>query len=288
MRARELASLSDQELPNRDIKVAFFDIDGTLLGLEGRYSADTRDEIARIKSLGVSTAVASGRPNFAAQFIIDELMLDDAGCFSTGAHIFLPKENRTIRFNEISKHLCRQLIVALRETDIYYEIYTEQNFFVENDNRQEIRCIHAEHMRQAPVFENFDSVLGRGESIVKLLIAVDCAQDHAQLFALEQAFSNCDFAYAKIAAYPEWLFASIIDRGACKHQAFDFLLEYYGVKAENVISFGDAHSDMVFLERAGIGVAMGQANDEVKAVADYVTLPVWEDGVPYALSRLVK
>ncbi len=286
MSTLELAQVSDQALPNSDIKVAFFDIDGTLLGLDGGYTQSVSAEISRVKKLGVQTAVASGRPNFAAQFVVDELELDAAGCFCTGAHIYLPREDRTVVLKGVSDYLTKELVEALRKTDIYYEIYTENNFYVERESRAEIRRTHAQHMRQDPEFENFDSLIGRNP-IVKLLVAVDRKHDHEHLFALEKAFPACSFAYAKIAAHPDWLFASIIDQSACKHQAFDFLLDHYGVDASNVISFGDAQSDMVFLERAGLGVAMGQASDEVKTVADFVTLPVWEDGVAYALSRLV-
>ncbi|MFL0799275.1 MAG: HAD family hydrolase [Agarilytica sp.] len=285
--AEELHKLENHELKKQHIKVAFFDIDGTLLGLDGQYSDASKQQILRLKASGIKVAIASGRPNFAAKFIVDELSISDPGVFCTGAHVYCPTTRNTLVMQGVSASLSQRLTEALRNNDIYYELYTAEDYFIESDKCEDIGKTHASHMRQAPQNRNFDALIGV-ESVVKFLIAVDSVEEHEKLFDLERAFPECQFAYAKIAAHPDWLFASVIDKDACKHQAFDYLLDYYKVSAENVISFGDAQSDKVFLERAGTGVAMGQAADDVKSVANYVTRPVWDDGVAYAISRLIQ
>jgi Cof subfamily protein (haloacid dehalogenase superfamily) len=60
-----------------------------------------------------------------------------------------------------------------------------------------------------------------------------------------------------------------------------------GIKAEEVVAFGDNHNDIGMLRFAGLGVAMGNAHDEVKAEADYVTGSNAEDGVAAAIEKLV-
>ena len=57
------------------------------------------------------------------------------------------------------------------------------------------------------------------------------------------------------------------------------MLEYYGIGQEEVIAFGDGENDMEMLQFAGIGVAMGNADEEVKAVADYVTADIDDEGI---------
>ena len=69
--SKELSNIADEALPTTKIKAAFFDIDGTLLGLNGHYTSASKQEILRVRSLGVKTAVASGRPYFAAKFIVE-------------------------------------------------------------------------------------------------------------------------------------------------------------------------------------------------------------------------
>ena len=50
---------------------------------------------------------------------------------------------------------------------------------------------------------------------------------------------------------------------------------------------GDSHNDMAMIQAAGLGVAMGNAEEEVKAIADFVTLSNLEDGVAFAVKRFV-
>lgn len=60
----------------------------------------------------------------------------------------------------------------------------------------------------------------------------------------------------------------------------------YDFKTDNIISFGDSHNDISMLEVSGIGVAMANADDDVKAVADIVTLSNNNDGVAHIIEQL--
>ncbi len=115
---------------------------------------------------------------------------------------------------------------------------------------------------------------------------------HADQFAdvlhgIEQNFPEVTPSYAGVASHPQWFFINITSNSATRVNAFDSLVEWYGVEPENVMTFGDAQSDCIFLQKAGVGIAMGNANDQVKACASFVTEAVWDDGVAYALARLI-
>jgi 5-amino-6-(5-phospho-D-ribitylamino)uracil phosphatase len=272
------------------IRLAFFDIDGTLLGLDGDYTQRLADTLARVRALGVKTAIASGRPAFATRFLWDGLGLHDMGVFCTGAQIMAPGSPRqgdspeTIVTHSLDAETLQRLLAAIRQSDLYYELYTEDAFYIEAQRAPEICAVHAQHLRVAPRFQAFESVT---EPVIKLLIGADCREDAARLARLEAAFPEVIFAYAALPAYPDWQFASLVSRQADKTQAFGQVLQHYGLAAENVISFGDAQSDAVFLSLAGIGVAMGNASDAAKNAAKVITRPVWDDGVAWALERLV-
>lgn len=60
-------------------------------------------------------------------------------------------------------------------------------------------------------------------------------------------------------------------------------LERYGLEPDELMAFGDGENDASMLQLAGIGVAMGNGEERIKALADYVTAPAWEDGVSQAL-----
>ena len=71
----------------------------------------------------------------------------------------------------------------------------------------------------------------------------------------------------------------IISKDGGKANGIQKILEFYGMTREEIIAFGDSDNDMDMLEFAGIGVAMGNAEESVKAVADYITTDIDEDGI---------
>lgn len=269
------------------IKLAFFDVDGTLLCRKGHYSVALKKQLARLHKRGVKTAVASGRPQFAAQFLFDELKICDVGVFCSGGYLFEPRKNRLHLPAPIAPADAQALVEYLRQGQIYYELYGADHYFYEADTAAEIRLTHAAHLRSTPVRADL-AQLAASEPVFKFIVGVDGNSHGEALAALERAFPQLHFAYASLPAYPHWLFASVIAIAACKHRAFDWLLNHYQVAPENVASFGDSQSDEIFLQRAGVGVAMGNAPDRVKQVARFVTKNAWDDGVAYALARLVQ
>lgn len=73
--------------------------------------------------------------------------------------------------------------------------------------------------------------------------------------------------------------ADVIERKVSKAEGLRKLCDYWGVPLENTVAFGDSMNDYEIIRMAGIGVAMGNARDELKPAADYVTAPVGEDGI---------
>lgn len=72
-----------------------------------------------------------------------------------------------------------------------------------------------------------------------------------------------------------------------KADAIAKLCDIVGIEEKNVMACGDSPNDMAMIQAAGLGVAMGNAEEEVKAIADFVTLSNLEDGVAYAVKRFV-
>lgn len=266
-----------------DIRLAFFDIDGTLLDSHGQIHPHLYSAIANLKSKGIKTAIASGRPYFAARFLVDELGINDAGMFYTGAHLFEPRSEHTLLEVPLLVADALAVVQAAQSLDLYAEVYTPSGFYLQEQT--EISHVHSVHLRVTPELDDLAAVVMRN-SISKLLVGVNRVTQGDKISILEKQFPQLIFARAYLATYPDWQFASVIDGAATKQRAFDFLLHHHQLKPHQVIAFGDAESDMDFLQMAGIGVAMGNANDNVKAVADWVTKTADEAGVAYALGQL--
>ena len=80
-------------------------------------------------------------------------------------------------------------------------------------------------------------------------------------------------------------FTDITLQGADKGNALRQMAKHLGLSLEECIAFGDGGNDISILQTAGIGVAMGNANDSVKAVDDYITTSVDNDGIRNAFTH---
>jgi Cof subfamily protein (haloacid dehalogenase superfamily) len=269
-----------------DIQLVFFDVDGTLLTKDGHYSAALKQQINRLHQYGIKTAIASGRPSYAAQFLFDELGISDIGVFCTGAEIYHPAENYHLHYHALDPEWLRVFYQRIQALDIYCEFYTTD--FHTTEKASDISRIHGQHLRVDPRIMSGEAVLAEPLPVIKLLLGRDQRSSSPSLRQLSAAFPEVEFAYAHFLARPEWEFASVVSGDANKKTAFDIVTQHYGIRAENVMSIGDSQSDMLFIQQAGVGVAMGNATDEVKAVADYITLEADDDGVAYALEKLVQ
>lgn len=80
--------------------------------------------------------------------------------------------------------------------------------------------------------------------------------------------------------------ADIIELAASKAEGLKRLCEYFGVKMKDTVAFGDSMNDFEIVQAAGIGIAMGNAEEALKAAADYVTTAIDEDGIWNACVKL--
>ncbi|MGH1485979.1 MAG: HAD-IIB family hydrolase [Cellvibrionaceae bacterium] len=270
-------------------KLIFFDIDGTLLNTEGNYSAHLEQQLQRLHSQGVKLAVASGRPAIAAQFLFDRLPLTSAGLFCTGTELYEPKNKKHLQLHLLNSSDLSQLYGVVKNQALYCEFYTpdfytfDPSIATSQPDHNDINQIHSQHLRIPSTPMTAEQVLQQELPITKLLLGVNQKKQGDSLHALVEAFPQLEFAFAHFLARPDWLFASVIPKTADKNTGFDTLLKYHQISAEEVAAFGDSHSDTVFLQRAGLGIAMGNASEVVKKTANISTLTADNDGVAVAL-----
>lgn len=87
------------------------------------------------------------------------------------------------------------------------------------------------------------------------------------------------FCEVKLPMFSSGEGADVIEKSASKAEGLRRLCEYWKVPLSQTIAFGDSMNDYEIIRMAGTGVAMGNAREELKQAADYVTAPINEDGV---------
>lgn len=265
------------------IKLIYFDIDGTLIDSRIEIPGSTAAQVQRIQHLGITAAIASGRPYFAAKDIIKTLSINGAGLFCTGALLYDPVAKATIETQPLHRNDVDILIDMARQQSMHYEIYTIDNYFTEKVTVY--TEYHKRYLNHAPVITPFtDEILS--QPIYKVQLVVDMNSELSKLEAVKARLPKLFYESGHGADQPDILFSSVVSSKADKAVMFDRLCEYNELKPENIMSIGDGGSDKTFLQKSGIGIAMGNAREDVKLAADFVTRHVDDDGLAFALELL--
>ncbi|MBR1406944.1 MAG: Cof-type HAD-IIB family hydrolase [Bacteroidales bacterium] len=253
------------------IKAAFFDIDGTLVGF---HDAEIRDEVLEaldaLRRKGIRLYISSGRPQGLIRNLKDYpfdgyITMNGSLVTLDGEVIYsapLPRE-AAVRIAEISE---REGFAAVA--------FLADGMGINLQNDITARCNKMIHVPAFPTVPLVDMV--RNNEVYQYTVYITPEQ-------LERHY----LPHVPDTAWPRWHpdFVDAVPAQASKASAIACILEKIGLKREEIIAFGDGGNDISMLRFAGIGVAMGNAEDDVKASADYVTAGVDDDGIRKALSH---
>ena len=118
----------------------------------------------------------------------------------------------------------------------------------------------------------------------------------AKMFGVDRSKAKCfhrefgdnlHFSWVTTPSYPGVDFINVVAPGVTKGEALKALASHLGIALDEVIAVGDGNNDISLLSSAGLGVAMGNATDRAKEVADYVTLDVERGGVAAAIRKFL-
>ena len=136
-------------------------------------------------------------------------------------------------------------------------------------------------------FVDFSGIWER-ERLRKAELLVHNPEEEAKARLFQDEFaSSLRFSIARTPAYADVKFINIIDPEVSKGTALKALASHLGVQVSEVIAIGDGTNDISLLSAAGLAVAMGNAPDEVKEVADHVTLDVDHSGLAAAIEKFL-
>ncbi|REK54893.1 MAG: Cof-type HAD-IIB family hydrolase [Geobacillus sp.] len=251
-------------------KIVFFDIDGTLLDEEKKLPSSTVRAVQELKKAGVYVAIATGRAPFMFSNLLQQLGIDSFVSFNGQYVVF--------EGNVIYKHpLHRQRLHELKEAA--HQHGHPLVFMNVNEARASMEdhpYIHTSMESLKFSHPPFDPLYYENEDIYQALLF--CKAEEEQMY---------------VKAFPEFRFVrwhnvstDVLPTGGSKAEGIQRMIEKIGIAKENVYAFGDGLNDIEMLKFVGTGVAMGNAREEVKKVADFVTKPVGEEGILYGLKQL--
>lgn len=252
------------------IRAAFFDIDGTLLSFRThRVSEGTVRAFDLLHQYGVRTFIASGRP----MSLIPPMPLQfDGHCTMNGGYVFVG--DQVLVRHPIPQKETDRWLQHCQEKGLSTMVFTEHEMFACNVNAAAMQLRNQLEFEMPPIVP-IEELFGH-EAFQ--LIAVVPPQADA---ALQEMLPHCRM--------PRWCeyFTDVIHHDCSKAVGLESLCRHFGIRQEETIAFGDGANDIEMLEWCGIGIAMGNASDTVKAHADRVTASVDEEGILRAVEKMI-
>lgn len=245
------------------IRIAFFDIDGTLLPLgKKELSPRTRYALQQLQKNGILLCMATGR----SYVSIPHFEGIEFDVFLTFNGSYVRNKEGVIRKNPLDRKDARRILKNLKNMNRAAAISNE-DLVVTNGTDKELAKYFAFGNAELVIAENFE------ELCKKDIYQIMCSCTKEEYDQILRGTGQTE-----ITAWWEKA-ADIIPSNGGKGRAVQEVLEYYHFERGEAIAFGDGKNDITMLEKVGTGIAMGNAPDEVKKKADAICKSVDEDGV---------
>lgn len=264
------------------------DIDGTILGRNHRRASDrVADAIRATVAKGVPVALCSGRPLTSIAKIAATLDLPGPHVAFDGALVATPGSTPIYRL-PLTHAAARALVDAARAMDLVVELYLPEAHYVDALNEESI--VHGEVIDVPPTAWSLDEVLASSQEgdVVKGQVIGVGDEGRAKIRSIEAQGLPLRFGWAKPPpGVGDRDYVNVTNPGVSKGVAVRELAASLGVPLERVMGVGDGPNDAPLLEVSGLAVAMGNAEEPLKRIADVVVPTVHEDGLAVALETYV-
>lgn len=259
------------------IKLVATDIDGTIFIPEKEFSQGVRNCIKRLCEKNIKVVLVTGRMNAAAVSIAKELGLETPVVSYQGGLVVENEKKLYERY--LTPEQCEKILdwAGVNGENIHINLYNDDVLYSESDCYEVKRYCNNLHTEYK--VKKFSEI--KKDKINKLL-AIDYSNPE-RISRYEKELQDIfpDLYIVKSTPY----FLEFSNPEASKKYAVEFLQNYWGLKKEEILTIGDQNNDIALLQAGGIKIAMGNATDELKDVADYITESVYDDGFVKAMEK---
>ena len=277
----------------KDIKIVALDLDGTLFDNSSRISERNLTAIRSITDKGIHVVISTGRPFEGIPFDQIKGTGINYAITANGSGIYEISTGKCLYENAMDEELVTPILNFLLTRDIHMDAFiggkgytpvqcvetaqkltvpsSIKNYIITTRTRLDniLQFIHENQLKVQKMTLNFypaaDGTLIDRETVRKFLVS------NPSITTVCGGYNNLEFTRAD----------------ANKGVGLRKLAEILGVNPDATMAIGDTENDLAIIEAAGIGVALGNATDAVKARADYVTTTNTKDGVAAAIEHFI-
>jgi Cof subfamily protein (haloacid dehalogenase superfamily) len=268
--------------PDMPIRLIVADLDGTLLTSDHVVSPFTEKTIRATLARGVLFTVATGKTFPSTAWIINLFDIKIPVICGNGTQVFAP-DGTILHEDPIPRDCALEAVQIARQRGFTPIASTSMGLLAEVWDEHVQNLVN--HHEPAPtIVTDLQAALRSDYKPYKLVLMHHDPQQVGMLqIELERIFAG----RAQVLRSGLTTLVEILPAGVTKGTAVDFILDYLNILPQETMCFGDNCNDLDMIQRAGIGVAMGHAPEDVRRGADYVTDTNDEDGVAHAIRKFV-
>ncbi|WP_414052648.1 Cof-type HAD-IIB family hydrolase [Macrococcus animalis] len=255
-------------------KMIVLDMDDTLLTSDNTILSSTKKVLIDAQEKGIKVVLASGRPTGGMLEAAKELKLADYGSYIlsyNGAEVIDMATGKLIAATHVSKESFDEVYDYLRSRDVFVLTYIDNTIVYEGTHEY----MNVEHELTGLPMNPVDDLKAFVTSNVPKLMGVDDIDKISDMNEVIGGKFNDDIH----ATTSKPFFLEFMNKEISKGKVLKQLVDQLGIKQEEVMAFGDSNNDKDMLEFAGLGVAMGNANEGIKEIADVITDDHNSDGI---------
>ena len=264
----------------RDWKAIFTDIDGTLLNSAREVSAKTREALRRCAREGVRIVLSSSRSPQGIEPIVNA---NDLTCciIAFGGGLVLDEDRTRLHERGMSREEAAEVVdfVEAKLSDVTWNAFTADDWVVRS--REDPRVLREERIVKTLAQEGLVRNLPDGRMVDKVLCMCLPERSAEVECTLKRRFPSLSISRSSD------ILVEVNAAGVSKAVALRAFCEAKGIRVEDTLAFGDNYNDLEMLRAAGLGVAMGNAPDDIRDIAGFVTSDNDHDGIACALRTLM-
>lgn len=281
-------------MEKKRIRLIALDLDGTLVGSDGMISEENQNAIRDAVQAGNDVVISTGRPYAGVPTDRLEPLGVRYAITANGAGVYRIPEKECLFSACYDWKLASELLQKLMEYRVHFDVFVNGNAY-----------------SQKAFLPMIEERLGLSEAGKHYLLTTRRFLDDAVAFIEETRaqvekitvnfcplgdgrHEDYEQVYDLLSSYPEITFLSggshnleITRAGVEKGMGLRYLADLLEIPLEETMACGDTPNDLNIMKTAGVAVAMGNADQEVKELADFITLTNDEDGVAYAIRKYV-
>lgn len=275
-------------------KLIFIDLDGTLLNDKKEISTENVKWLNKaFEEKGIISIITTGRQLGFVQNLYNKYQCSFGDCViaSNGATIKDIKTNEYINKKTFSKDEIASLRrIYLKEDLDFFMIYTETESYMERKNKNS----KSNHPDDNNFVDNIDILINENQNL-NVFICIFGGEEHILNNIIKKypelnKFENspvCEYKHTKNNITTIEKYFDVMKKDCNKKNAIKKVIEKFGVNYEEIIVIGDGGNDLPMFNKAGLKIAMGNANSLLKQKADYITSSNNEDGVAEAIKKFI-